>query len=117
MDDRDGWRYIGHNSYDCRTCRICEEMCPQDAIEIKHGFDLTQFLEGGVVEDVHMSLRVCSVCNETFATDRQLDTVKSKIEDGDAEKNVPGMILPDHIFEVCPKCKLIKKANVEGVKQ
>lgn len=117
MDDRDGWRFLGHKSYDCRTCRICEEMCPEDAIEIKHGFDLTQFLEGGVTEDARMTLRTCTVCSETFATDRQLDSIKSKIEEGDAEKDVPGMRLPDRIFEVCSECKLLNKANEEGVKQ
>ena len=114
MDDRDGWRYMGHNSFDCRTCRICEELCPQDAIEIKHGFDLTQFLEGGVIDDANMSLRVCTVCNKTFATDRQLDTIKLKLAEGDPEKNVQGLIVPDRIFEVCSTCKLINKANVEG---
>ena len=114
MDDRDGWRYIGHNSFNCRTCRICEDLCPQGAIEIKHGFDLTQFRGGGTVEDVDMSLRRCSVCGEAFATDRQLDAVKAKLTNGDPEKGVEGADIPDRIFEVCTKCKLIKKASVEG---
>lgn len=114
MDDRDGWRYIGHNSFNCRTCRTCEDLCPQGAIEIKHGFDLSQFLEDSTVEDVDMGLRACSVCGEHFATDRQLEAVRSRIAGGDPENRVPGVELPDRIFEVCPQCKLKNKAKVEG---
>ncbi len=110
MDDREGWRYIGHNSFNCRTCRICEDLCPQKAIQIKCGFDLNQFLDNCTIKDVDMSLRVCSACGEAFATDRQLDAVRKKLVDGDLEKGTQGMDLPDYIFEMCPSCKLFNKA-------
>ncbi|HKM09443.1 MAG TPA: 4Fe-4S dicluster domain-containing protein [Candidatus Methanomethylophilaceae archaeon] len=116
VDDRDGWRYIGHSSFNCRTCRICEELCPQDAIEIVHGFDLTQFMEGGVIDDASMGLRACSVCGEAFATDRQLDALKMKLAEGDPEKGVQGVIFPDRIFEICPGCKIVYKSKDEGGK-
>lgn len=111
MDDRDGWRFIGHNSFNCRTCHTCEEVCPQKAIEIKYGFDLTQFLDDCTFEDVDMTLRVCSMCGKHFATDRQLDFIKEKLAAGDPENNLPGVVLPDRMFEICDECKLNEKAK------
>ena len=111
MDDRDGLRYIGHNSFNCRTCRTCEEVCPEKAIEIKYGFDLSQFLQDCTFEDVNMTLRICSQCGKHFATDRQLDSLKKKLETGNPENGLAPTVLPDRLFEVCDECKKNAKAK------
>ena len=58
-----------------------------------------------------MTLRVCTLCGKHFATDRQLDSIKQKLENGNPENNLSPTVLPDRMFEICDECKKKQKAK------
>jgi len=105
MTDLDGIRTIGHYYFNCRTCKRCEEICPQEAIEITKGFDLQAFLSSEPVKNLDLQLRECGICGNYFAPEMQLENLRETILAGDSENGTVGVEFPADIFNICPDCK------------
>jgi len=115
MIDSDGVRSLIHYEYNCRTCRRCEEICPNDAIEIKSGFDIASFLSGEATKDVDLDLVKCRICGNFFSTSAQLDDIRTRISAGDVERGNGGLEFPGELLEVCPECR--RKLEARRIKQ
>lgn len=105
MEDHDGKRSISHFQYNCRTCRRCEEICPQEAVKIKSGFELGAFLSGEAISDLDLAMRECRICGNHFSTGAQLDFIKKRLGENNVEIELKGIDLSDDFFDVCPECR------------
>lgn len=116
MEDHEGTRSFSHYQYNCRTCRICEEVCPNEAIEIRSGFELSLFLSGEGVKDVDLRMRRCGNCGEFYSADLQLEDIQRRLASG-SEDGLIALDLPRELFELCPRCrrdraaKMVKRRN------
>jgi len=105
MDDQEGSRHISHYQFNCRTCRRCEEMCPQEAIKISTGFELGAFLSGEATDDLDLELRKCRICGNFYSTSKQLEYIRKKIAEDSPDIGMEGIDFPEDFFEICPECR------------
>jgi coenzyme F420-reducing hydrogenase delta subunit/formate hydrogenlyase subunit 6/NADH:ubiquinone oxidoreductase subunit I len=122
MEDHEGERSISHYQFNCRTCRRCEEICPQEAVKIKTGFELGAFLSGEAINDIDLKLRECRICGNRFSTAAQLDFVRKRLEENNMEVELEGISLKDAFFNICPECRreimavrMKNQANMETI--
>ncbi|MFH1594276.1 MAG: 2Fe-2S iron-sulfur cluster-binding protein [Candidatus Omnitrophota bacterium] len=72
----------------CIGCGACAFVCPTGAIDIQ---DIEKIRK--VHGNTDLTLAACKGCGKQFATVKELDYIKEKID------------LPQEIFELCHKCK------------
>ncbi len=122
MEDSEGERSLSHYQFNCRTCRICEEICPQGAIEIKSGFELGAFLSGEAISDLSMELQQCRICGRYFSTSAQLKYLKEKVAENHPTIEMEGVQFSEDFFNICPDCRrkimaerMKNQANLEAI--
>lgn len=81
-------------SEDCIGCGACAFVCPTDAIKIE---DINKMRK--VHENTELELAKCKNCENFFATLKDLDYIKQKID------------LSLDIFQLCPNCRKRKLKN------
>jgi coenzyme F420-reducing hydrogenase delta subunit/formate hydrogenlyase subunit 6/NADH:ubiquinone oxidoreductase subunit I len=105
LNDIEETRIYGTLSHACRDCKLCEEVCPHNALEVKAGFDLTSFLFEIPVKDIEHPLLVCQKCDKPFTPIAQINHIHQTMN----EKQVPNNIeLPEDHFKLCPRCRRIR---------
>lgn len=100
LEDIENRRIFGTLSHACVVCKKCQEICPQEAIEIVPGFELMAYLSQTPIEDIHLELRQCEECHSYFAATKHVEFVEEKVQ-----ASIHTLHIPKEQHRLCPKCR------------
>lgn len=101
---RDNCRIFLYSHYQCICCGACRAACPEQAAGLRHEFGLSHFLAFPGKQTIgEKTLMQCAACQSFFAPDRQLMTIRSRIES-------QGQTVPETL-NLCTRCKNLRPAS------
>jgi Pyruvate/2-oxoacid:ferredoxin oxidoreductase delta subunit len=90
--DEGNRRIFSYALYQCVSCGLCLNTCPEAAVKLGHEISLKRFLQLAAKPLIHsVELAACHKCGAFFAPELQIDKLGSEISD-------------NYIY-ICPKCK------------
>ncbi len=112
LEDAKGKRTVKVSYGHCSFCGRCQDVCPEEAIELTPVYELAVYRRNDASTEVSMELAKCKRCGEFFAPVRQLSRIGELAEET-LEKREESRGVYDGLLTVCPGCRLDPKGLVE----
>jgi ferredoxin len=99
---------LNHRSLACVQCGVCVAVCPEDALQRKHGLTLDQqaFDSQQLAQAEPMT---CRSCGKVFGTRQSFDRVMQLLDHKNNEAgNQPDSRKNMDIFQYCETCRVVK---------
>ena len=81
MSDEDGKRTVKFDYSKCIFCASCEEICPDDAIEMAARYQVVTKNKAEAVDEAKVELLKCAGCGAFSISKRQIDSVIERINE------------------------------------
>jgi ferredoxin/coenzyme F420-reducing hydrogenase delta subunit len=91
----------------CIACGLCEQACPEDAIELRRVLDFSLLVEKGSKKLIEAELIACAECGKLFMPKSAFERISSILKEGEGtgELNIEERLA---LLSYCEKCRAVK---------
>ena len=91
----------------CIACGMCEQACPEEAIDLKRVLDFSQLVEEGSKKLVEAELVACAKCGKLFMPKSAFERMAQILKEGkdEGEFNIEERL---ELLRYCEKCRPVK---------